>query len=99
MENDVKEDLEQARPKLEPEKQKLEQEKPTQEKECLESKKQEKQRKQKKSNRMFWGVIIGLCIVVIIAKIIAFGGSSEEAKADKSKNSLSMLKKFYLPIL
>lgn len=44
-------------------------------------------------------VIIGLCIVVIIAKIIAFGGSSEKAKADKPKNSLSMLKNFYLPIL
>ncbi len=58
MENDVKEDLEQARPKPELEKQKLEQEKPTQEKECLESKEQEKQRKQKKSNRMFWGTII-----------------------------------------
>lgn len=33
-------------------------------------------------------VIIGLCIVVIIAKIIAFGGSSEEAKADKPKKTL-----------
>ncbi len=99
MENDVKEDLEQARPKLEPEKQKLEQEKPTQEKEESKSKEQEKQRKRKKSSRMFWGCIIGLCIVVIIDKIIAFGGSSEEAKADKPKNSLSMLKKFYLPIL
>ncbi|MFP6166128.1 hypothetical protein ACLGBX_01445 [Helicobacter pylori] len=99
MENDVKEDLEQARPKLELKKQKQELEKPTQEKECPDSKEQEKQRKRKKSSRMFWGVIIGLCIVVIIAHIIAFSGSSEEAKADKPKNSLSMLKKFYLPIL
>ncbi|MFP6084569.1 hypothetical protein ACLF95_03660 [Helicobacter pylori] len=94
-----KEELEQARQKPELEKQKLEQEKPTQEKEESKSKEQEKQRKRKKSSRMFWGCIIGLCIVVIIDKIIAFGGSSEEAKADKPKNSLSMLKKFYLPIL
>ncbi|WRB39304.1 hypothetical protein KVL30_01825 [Helicobacter pylori] len=99
MENDVKEDLEQARPKPELEKQKLEQEKLTQEKECPESKEQEKQRKQKKSNRMFWGVIIGLCIVVIIAKIIAFSGSSEEAKADKPKKLFKYAEKFYLPIL
>ncbi|MFP6157916.1 hypothetical protein ACLGBZ_04595 [Helicobacter pylori] len=94
-----KEDLEQARQKPELEKQKLEQEKPTQEKECPEIKEQEENKKQKRSSYIFWGCIIGLCIVVIIAKIIAFGGSSEEAKADKPKNSLSMLKKFYLPIL
>ncbi|AAD07416.1 hypothetical protein C2R93_07575 [Helicobacter pylori] len=111
MENDVKEDLEQARPKLEPEKQKQEPEeqkqekqdkqeqKPKQEKEESKSKEQEENKKQKRSSYIFWGCIIGLCIVVIIAKIIAFGGSSEEAKADKPKNSLSMLKNFYLPIL
>ncbi|MDO8146312.1 hypothetical protein QAD60_03655 [Helicobacter pylori] len=103
MENDVKEDLEQARPKLELKKQKLElkeqkqekqdkqdkqdkqEQKPKQEKEESKSKEQEKQRKRKKSSRMFWGCIIGLCIIVIIDKIIAFGGSSQEAKADKPK--------------
>ncbi len=88
-----KEDLEQARQKLELEKQKLEQEKPTQEKECPDSKEQEKQRKRKKSSRMFWGVIIGLCIVVIIAYIIAFGGSNEEAKADKPKKLFKYVEK------
>ncbi|MFP6261055.1 hypothetical protein ACLGDC_01095 [Helicobacter pylori] len=94
MENDVKEDLEQAKPKLEPEKQKQELEKLTQEKECPDSKEQEKQRKRKKSSRMFWGVIIGLCIVVIIAKIIAFSGSSEETKADKPKKLFKYAEKF-----
>ncbi|MGH1613472.1 hypothetical protein [Helicobacter pylori] len=93
MENDVKEDLEQARPKLELKKQKQELEKPTQEKECPDSKEQEKQRKRKKSSRMFWGVIIGLCIVVIIAYIIAFSGSSEEAKADKPKKLFNYVEK------
>ncbi|GAA9007852.1 hypothetical protein BTM285_01110 [Helicobacter pylori] len=97
MENDVKEDLEQARPKLELEKQKVElekqkqekqdkqEQKPKQEKEEPKSKEQEEIKKQKRSSYIFWGVIIGLCIVVIIAKIIAFSGSSEEAKADKPK--------------
>ncbi|WRF04538.1 hypothetical protein KVC22_01840 [Helicobacter pylori] len=105
MENDVKEDLEQARPKQEPEKQKQEleeqkqekqdkqEQKPKQEKECPDSKEQEKQRKRKKSSRMFWGVIIGLCIVVIIVKIIAFSGSSEETKADKPKKLFKYVEK------
>ncbi|GAA7285666.1 hypothetical protein HpBGD97_01080 [Helicobacter pylori] len=105
MENDVKEDLEQARPKLELKKQKLEleeqkqekqdkqEQKPKQEKEESKSKEQEKQRKRKKSSRMFWGVIIGLCIVVIIDKIIAFGGSSQEAKADKPKKLFKYVEK------
>ncbi|MFP6055249.1 hypothetical protein FE360_01730 [Helicobacter pylori] len=38
-------------------------------------------------------VIIGLCIVVIIAKIIAFGGSSEKAKADKPKKLFKVVEK------
>ncbi|GAA7183283.1 hypothetical protein HpCK11_05050 [Helicobacter pylori] len=105
MENDVKEDLEQARPKLELKKQKLEleeqkqekqdkqEQKPKQEKEESKSKEQEKQRKRKKSSRMFWGCIIGLCIIVIIDKIIAFGGSSQEAKADKPKKLFKYVEK------
>ncbi len=105
MENDVKEDLEQARPKLELKKQKQEleeqkqekqdkqEQKPKQEKEEPKSKEQEKQRKRKKSSRMFWGCIIGLCIVVIIDKIIAFGGSSQEAKADKPKKLFKYVEK------
>ncbi|MFP6068480.1 hypothetical protein ACLGAP_03105 [Helicobacter pylori] len=85
MENDVKEDLEQAKPKLEPEKQKQELEKLTQEKECQKSKEQEKQRKQKKSSRIFWGTIIVLFVVYFSVKFFAYSEPSEEAKADKPK--------------
>ncbi|WQR76844.1 SEC15 family protein [Helicobacter pylori] len=74
-------------------KQDKQEQKPKQEKEEPKSKEQEKQRKRKKSSRMFWGVIIGLCIVVIIAYIIAFGGSSEEAKTDKPKKLFKVVEK------
>ncbi|WRC00720.1 hypothetical protein KVD97_01760 [Helicobacter pylori] len=93
MENDVKEDLKQAIPKLESEKQKLEQEKPTQEKECLESKEQERQRKQKKSSRMFWGTIIVLLVVYFSVKFFAYSEPSQEAKADKPKKLFKYVEK------
>ncbi|MFP6059899.1 hypothetical protein ACLF9L_04350 [Helicobacter pylori] len=94
MENDVKEDLEQARPKLEPEKQKLEQEKPTQEKECLESKEQEKQRKQKKSNRMFWGTIIVLLVVYFSVKFFAYSEPSQETKTARTQKIIKPAKRY-----
>ncbi len=111
VENDVKEYLEQARPKLELEKQKQEleeqkqekqdkqEQKPKQEKEEPKSKEQEKQRKRKKSSRMFWGCLIVLFVVYFSVKFFAYSEPSQEAKADKPKNSLRLLKKFYLPIL
>ncbi|WP_237003108.1 hypothetical protein [Helicobacter pylori] len=100
MENDVKdtENLEQAKQKLELEKQKVElekqkqekQDKPEQEKQEPESKEQEEEKIKKHKfwgGRIgyFWGGLIVLVIVVFILKIIAFGGSSEEAKAHKPK--------------
>lgn len=94
VENDVKEDLEQARPKLEPEKQKLEQEKPTQEKECLESKEQEKQRKQKKSNRMFWGTIIVLLVVYFSVKFFAYSEPSQETKTARTQKIIKPAKRY-----
>ncbi|MFP6259936.1 hypothetical protein ACLGC4_02940 [Helicobacter pylori] len=94
MENDVKEDLEQVRPKLEPEKQKLEQEKPTQEKECLESKEQEKQRKQKKSNRMFWGTIIVLLVVYFSVKFFAYSEPSQETKTARTQKIIKPAKRY-----
>ncbi len=94
MENDVKEDLEQARPKLEPEKQKLEQEKPTQEKECQKSKEQEKQRKQKKSNRMFWGTIIVLLVVYFSVKFFAYSEPSQETKTARTQKIIKPAKRY-----
>lgn len=94
VENDVKEDLEQVRPKLEPEKQKLEQEKPTQEKECLESKEQEKQRKQKKSNRMFWGTIIVLLVVYFSVKFFAYSEPSQETKTARTQKIIKPAKRY-----
>ncbi|MFP6131562.1 hypothetical protein ACLGAO_04520 [Helicobacter pylori] len=85
MENDVKEDLEQARPKLEPEKQKQEPEKLTQEKECQKSKEQEKQRKQKKSSRIFWGTIIVLFVVYFSVKFFAYSGTQLGGKSRQTK--------------
>ncbi len=94
MENDVKEDLEQARPKLELKKQKLEQEKPTQEKECLESKEQEKQRKQKKSNRMFWETIIVLLVVYFSVKFFAYSEPSQETKTARTQKIIKPAKRY-----
>lgn len=85
VENDVKEDLEQARPKLEPEKQKQEPEKLTQEKECQKSKEQEKQRKQKKSSRIFWGTIIVLFVVYFSVKFFAYSGTQLGGKSRQTK--------------
>ncbi|WP_164867532.1 hypothetical protein [Helicobacter pylori] len=103
MENDVKEDLEQARPKLELKKQKQELEKLTQEKECPDSKEQEKQRKRKKSNRMFWGTIIVLLVVYFSVKFFAYSEPSQETKTDRTQKSLNplrdILRNSYLPIL
>ncbi|EJB54693.1 serine incorporator domain-containing protein [Helicobacter pylori] len=109
MENDVKEDLEQARPKLELEKQKLEEQKQDkqdkqeqkskQEKEEPKSKEQEEIKKQKRYSYIFWGCLIVLFVVYFSVKFFAYSEPSQEAKADKPKNSLRLLKKFYLPIL
>ncbi len=112
MENDVKEDLEQARPKLELKKQKQEleeqkqekqdkqEQKPKQEKEEPKSKEQEGEiKKQKRYSYIFWGCLIVLFVVYFSVKFFTYSEPSQEAKADKPKNSLSMLKKFYLPIL
>lgn len=85
MENDVKEDLEQARPKLELKKQKQEQEEQKQEKQESKSKEQEKQRKRKKSSRMFWGCLIVLFVVYFSVKFFAYSEPSQETKADKPK--------------
>ncbi|WP_187894288.1 hypothetical protein [Helicobacter pylori] len=102
MENDVKEDLEQARPKLELKKQKLEEQKqekqdkqeqkPKQEKEEPKSKEQEKQRKRKKSSRMFLGCLIVL-FVVYFSVIFAYSEPSQEAKADKPKKLFKVVEK------
>ncbi len=113
MENDVKEDLEQARPKqeLEKQKQELEKQKLEQEKQKLEQEKQESESKEeekiKKQKRFsfiskFWGGRIGyflgglfaLVIVYIFLKIIAFYGSSEEAKTHKPKKLFNYAEKF-----
>ncbi len=97
MENDVKEDLEQARPKLELEKQKQEQEeqkqekqdkqeqKPKQEKEESKSKEQEEIKKQKRYSYIFWGYLIVLFVVCFSVKFFAYSEPSEKAKADKPK--------------
>ncbi|MFP6069854.1 hypothetical protein ACLF90_02595 [Helicobacter pylori] len=78
MENDVKEDLEQARPKQELEKL-------TQEKECPDSKEQEEIKKQKRYSYIFWGCLIVLFVVYFSVKFFAYSEPSEEAKADKPK--------------
>ncbi|WQS34695.1 hypothetical protein KVF10_01670 [Helicobacter pylori] len=108
MENDVKdtENLEQAKQKLELEKQKVELEKQKQEKQDkLEQEKQEPESKDQEEEKIkkqkrfsfiskFWGGLIGLVIVYAILKIIAFGGSSEEAKAHKPKKLYNYVVKF-----
>ncbi len=93
MENDVKEDLEQARPKLELKKQKQELEKLTQEKECPDSKEQEEIKKQKRYSYIFWGCLIVLFVVYFSVKFFAYSEPSQEAKADKPKKLFKVVEK------
>ncbi len=99
IENDVKEDLEQARPKLELKKQKQELEKLTQEKECPESKEQEKQRKQKKSSRIFWGTIIVLLVVYFSVKFFAYSEPSQETKTARTQKIIKPAKRYIEKLL
>ncbi|WP_254870690.1 hypothetical protein [Helicobacter pylori] len=106
MENDVKEELELEKQKLELEKQKVELEKQKQEKQKLEqekqepeSKEQEKQRKRKKSSRMFWGQLLFYLSSILASNSLRIANPVRRQKQTNQKNSLSMLKKFYLPIL
>ncbi len=83
------------------------QDKPEQEKQEPESKEEEKIKKQKRFSFIskFWGglvawlhsnwwkALIGLVIIYVILKIIAFGGSSEEAKAHKPKKLYNYVEK------
>ncbi|GAA7720377.1 hypothetical protein HpBT014_01150 [Helicobacter pylori] len=94
MENDVKEDLEQARPKQELEKQKLEQEKPTQEKECLESKEQEEIKKQKRYSYIFWGCLIVLLVVYFSVKFFAYSEPSQETKTARTQKIIKPAKRY-----
>ncbi len=105
MENDVKEDLEQARPKLELEKQKQEleeqkqekqdkqEQKPKQEKEEPKSKEQEEIKKQKRYSYIFWGCLIVLFFVYFSVKFFAYSEPSQEAKADKPKKLFKYVEK------
>ncbi len=105
MENDVKEDLEQARPKLELEKQKQEleeqkqekqdkqEQKPKQEKEEPKSKEQEEIKKQKRYSYIFWGCLIVLFFVYFSVKFFAYSEPSQEAKADKPKKLFKVVEK------
>ncbi|BCJ03157.1 hypothetical protein JSHR6_10520 [Helicobacter pylori] len=80
MENDVKEDLEQARPKLELEKQKQELEKLTQEKE-----QEIKKRKEVKYINIFLGIIIFLFILYPIVSSITYNEPSQAIKTAHTK--------------
>ncbi|WP_187922712.1 hypothetical protein [Helicobacter pylori] len=106
MENDVKEDLEQARPKLELKKQKQEleeqkqekqdkqEQKPKQEKEEPKSKEQEEEiKKQKRYSYIFWGCLIVLFVVYFSVKFFAYSEPSQEAKADKPKKLFKYVEK------
>ncbi len=105
MENDVKEDLEQARPKLELKKQKQEleeqkqekqdkqEQKPKQEKEEPKSKEQEEIKKQKRYSYIFWGCLIVLFVVYFSVKFFAYSEPSQEAKADKPKKLFKYVEK------
>ncbi|MGL2768080.1 hypothetical protein ACQJ9E_02695 [Helicobacter pylori] len=86
MENDVKEDLEQARPKLELEKQKQELEKLTQEKEQEIKKKEER-----KYIYIFLGIIIFLFIFYIILSSITYNEPSQAIKTAHTKTILETL--------
>ncbi len=106
MENDVKEDLKQARLKLELEKQKVEleeqkqekqdkqEQKPKQEKEESKSKEQEEEiKKQKRYSYIFWGCLIVLFVVYFSVKFFAYSEPSQEAKADKPKKLFKVVEK------
>ncbi|GAA7796083.1 hypothetical protein HpCOL178_03910 [Helicobacter pylori] len=105
MENDVKEDLDQARPKLELKKQKQEleeqkqekqdkqEQKPKQEKEEPKSKEQEEIKKQKRYSYIFWGCLIVLFVVYFSVKFFAYSEPSQEAKADKPKKLFKYVEK------
>ncbi|GAA6792018.1 hypothetical protein HpHCM62_06840 [Helicobacter pylori] len=83
MENDVKEDLEQARPKQELEKQKLELEKQTQEKE------QEIKRKEERKY-IFLGIIIFLFILYFTLSIFKYNEPSQAIKTAHTKTILEI---------
>ncbi|MFP6352824.1 hypothetical protein ACLGE5_05345 [Helicobacter pylori] len=102
MENDVKEDLEQARPKLELKKQKQEleeqkqekqdkqEQKPKQEKEEPKSKEQEGEiKKQKRYSYIFWGCLIVLFVVYFSVKFFAYSGTQ---LGDKSRQTKKLFK-------
>ncbi|GAA9048940.1 hypothetical protein Taitung233_05200 [Helicobacter pylori] len=82
VENDVKEDLEQARPKLELEKQKQELEKLTQEKE---------EEIKKKEGRKYICIIIVLFILYIILSSITYNELSQAIKTAHTKTILEIL--------
>ncbi|GAA7718440.1 hypothetical protein JP0160_08460 [Helicobacter pylori] len=82
MENDVKEDLEQARPKLELEKQKQELEKLTQEKE---------QEIKKKEGRKYINIIIFLFMLYPILSIFTYNEPSQAIKTAHTKTILEIL--------
>ncbi|GHP89594.1 hypothetical protein [Helicobacter pylori] len=83
MENDVKEDLEQARPKLELEKQKQELEKLTQEK--------EQEIIKEKRNYIFLGIIIFLFMLYPILSIFTYNEPSQAIKTAHTKTILETL--------
>ncbi len=84
MENDVKEDLEQARPNLELEKQKQELEKLTQEKE-QEIKKKGRKKVYLHSFRNYLGIIIVLSILYTILSSIPYNEPSQAIKTARTK--------------
>ncbi|GAA7647351.1 hypothetical protein JP0142_02470 [Helicobacter pylori] len=98
MENDVKEDLEQARPKLELEKQKQELEKLTQEKE-QEIKKKERRKYiniflgiiKEKRDYIFLGIIIFLFMLYPILSSITYDEPSQAIKTAHTKTILEIL--------
>ncbi|UOR37393.1 hypothetical protein MPF94_05515 [Helicobacter pylori] len=85
MENDVKEDLEQARPKLELEKQKQELEKLTQEKE------QEIIKEKREYIYIFLGIIIFLFILYFTLSIFTYNEPSQAIKTAHTKTILEIL--------
>ncbi|MFP6201605.1 hypothetical protein ACLGCJ_03570 [Helicobacter pylori] len=106
MENDVKEDLEQARPKLELKKQKQEleeqkqekqdkqEQKPKQEKEEPKSKEQEGEiKKQKRYSYIFWGCLIVLFVVYFSVKFFAYSGTQLGGKSRQTKKLFKYVEK------
>ncbi|WQZ22309.1 hypothetical protein KVM56_04320 [Helicobacter pylori] len=106
MENDVEEDLEQARPKLELKKQKQEleeqkqekqdkqEQKPKQEKEEPKSKEQEGEiKKQKRYSYIFWGCLIVLFVVYFSVKFFAYSGTQLGGKSRQTKKLFKYVEK------